>query len=179
MRSQIQGAIKLPSILCGTIIATFVIELLLPGNFIWLGIRPRTLNGLPGIFFSPFLHADLKHLGSNILPLFVMACMVSALDAKRFLSTTMLLVFIAGMFTWIFSPSGVVIGASGLVFAYWSFLIANGISTKNWKSLLFALLTILLFGALLFSLFRFQAGVSWVGHVGGVIAGLIVAQFKR
>lgn len=179
MRSQMQRALKLPSILCGMIIATFVIELLLPGNLTWLGIRPRVVSGLPGIFISPFLHANLKHLGTNILPLFVMACMVSALDTKRFFSTTVLLVFIAGLFTWLFSPAGVVIGASGLVFAYWSFLIANGISTKNWKSLVFALLTIVLFGALFFTLFRFQAGVSWVGHVGGVIAGLGVARLKR
>src|SRR5438034_3919220 len=36
------------------------------------GILPRTLRGLLGIGFGPLLHANLKHLLANAVPLFVL-----------------------------------------------------------------------------------------------------------
>ncbi len=38
-----------------------------------LGIYPLTVRGLPGIVFSPFIHAGFRHLFSNSLPFFFLA----------------------------------------------------------------------------------------------------------
>src|SRR4051812_34115335 len=40
-------------------------------RWIWLGILPRAISGIPGIFFSPFIHGNYEHLLSNTLPLLV------------------------------------------------------------------------------------------------------------
>ena len=47
-------------------------------NFNYFGIFPRTLKGLRGVLFSPFIHGDIKHLYHNSIPLFVLffACCI-------------------------------------------------------------------------------------------------------
>ena len=46
-----------------------ITELLFDADFSGIGIYPLTVKGLPGIIFSPFVHADFKHLFNNSLPL--------------------------------------------------------------------------------------------------------------
>ncbi|PHK31372.1 membrane protein, partial [Nostoc linckia z16] len=36
------------------------------------GILPRTLTGLRGIVFSPFLHGDINHIYNNSFPLAIL-----------------------------------------------------------------------------------------------------------
>jgi len=167
-----------PLALCGLVVVSFIIDLVLPGNFSNLGIRPRRLIGLLGIATSPFLHAGWSHLIANIIPLFVMGCMINALNQKHFLMRTVSLIVLSGSFTWLLSSAGLVIGASGLVFAYWSFLIVNGVRGRTLLSVFFAVITVLVYGALLFSLFRYIPGVSWAGHLSGAIAGVVVAMLS-
>lgn len=155
--------------------AGFLLQVVVPGDLHWLGIRPRSISGLLGIFFSPFLHSDLRHLISNVVPLLIMGGFVSALAPTLFLERSVILILASGLLTWLISSSGVVIGASSLVFAYWAFLITNGLLNKRVKDVSIALITFLLYGALIFSLFRFQYGVSWAGHFSGAMAGAALA----
>jgi membrane associated rhomboid family serine protease len=164
-----------PFILVAIMFAVFLIEVLIPGDLRSLGIRPRSISGLIGILFSPFLHANIFHLLSNAIPLLVMGAMLNTLDHRLFLYRTIALVFGSGLFTWLISSSGVVIGASGLVFAYWAYLIVNGIRTKKVKDIAISILTIVLYGTLLFSLFRYSPGISWAGHFSGAVAGALLA----
>ena len=39
----------------------------------WMGVYPRTASGLLGILTEPLVHANVKHLISNSVPLFVLA----------------------------------------------------------------------------------------------------------
>jgi len=172
---QYQSAYKAPAILCAVIIFTHILAIVLPGDLNGLGIRPRKIFGLVGIVFSPFLHSGLPHLISNIPPLFIMGYFVSALDPKSFIPRTIALIACSGLLTWLISSSGIVIGASGLVFAYWSFLIVYGFREKSIKSLLIAIGTILVYGTLIFSLFKYAPGISWAGHLSGAIAGFLLA----
>jgi len=167
--------VQQPLTLVAIMVLVFVFEVVLPGNLSWLGIRPRSISGLPGIAFSPFLHADLRHLLANVIPLAVMGSFVSALSPRLFVFRTFYLVLISGLLTWLISSSGIVIGASGLVFAYWSFLITNGFLNKRVKDVMIALITFLVYGALIFGLFRVQYGVSWAGHFSGAVAGIAFA----
>ncbi len=50
-----------------------ITEVLLEIDLSDFGIYPLTLKGLPGIIFSPFIHADFNHLFNNSLPLFFLA----------------------------------------------------------------------------------------------------------
>lgn len=166
---------RMPFLLVAVMCAVFVLEVIVPGNLSWLGIRPRSIIGLIGIPFSPFLHSNLSHLTANAVPLFVMGAMVNALNQRKFISRTMILILGSGLLTWLISSSGIVIGASGLVFAFWAYLIVNGIRTKQMKDIAMALLTIIIYGTLLFSLFQNTPGVSWAGHFSGAVAGALLA----
>jgi len=174
-----KNGIKLPIALVVIVILTFLFELVVPGNLSWLGIKPRSISGLSGIIFSPFLHSDLGHLLANIFPLLIMGCMVSALAPSLFVLRTAVLIVLSGSLTWLISSSGNVIGASGLAFAYWAFLITNGVMQKKSKDILLAIATFLIYGSLVFGLFRFQQGISWAGHFSGAITGVIFALMQR
>ncbi|MCY2993633.1 MAG: hypothetical protein NTY19_38005 [Planctomycetota bacterium] len=50
----------------------FILGRVLPFDINSLGVTPRTLVGLVGIPATPFLHANLHHLLSNTVPLFVL-----------------------------------------------------------------------------------------------------------
>ena len=50
------------------------------------GVEPRTLSGLLGILFAPFLHASFAHLIANTVPLAVLSWFVM-LRRKRDLLT--------------------------------------------------------------------------------------------
>ena len=162
----------LPIILCICIVGGFLLQIILPGDLAWLGIRPRSLIGLIGILLSPFLHGSLQHLVANLIPLFVLACFVNLLAPELFFRRTIVLIFVSGLLTWLASSSGLVIGASGLVFAYWAFLLSNGVLNRRIKDIGIAVLTLVFYGALIFSLLSYQKGISWVGHISGVIAGI-------
>jgi len=168
----------LPIILCVCIVGGFILQIILPGDLAWLGIRPRSLIGLIGVLLSPFLHGDLHHLISNLIPLFVLSCFVNLLAPELFLKRTTVLILASGLLTWLASSSGLVIGASGLVFAYWAFLVSNGVLNKRIRDIGIAILTLVFYGALVFSLLRYQQGISWVGHISGVIAGIGFAVFS-
>jgi membrane associated rhomboid family serine protease len=174
-RAMIKKQLQMPFLLVAVMCAVFIFEVILPGNLSWLGIRPRSITGLIGIPFAPFLHANLSHLSANAIPLAVMAVMVNVLNPGKFISRTILLIIGSGFFTWAISSSGIVIGASGLVFAYWAYLIVNGIRTQRIKDIVMALITIIVYGTLLFSLFQHTAGVSWAGHFSGALAGGLLA----
>src|SRR4249920_304160 len=42
----------------------------------FLGVAPRTLSGLKGIFFCPLIHGGWAHLAGNTLPLLVLGFMM-------------------------------------------------------------------------------------------------------
>ncbi len=72
------------------------------------------------------------------------------------------------------------IGASGLIFAYIGFLFFSGIFRKNIKSILIALLVVILYGGVLIQgIIPGQKGISWEGHLFGFIAGGLAAWIYR
>ena len=50
----------------------FWLELKFQSNWNDYGIYPRTLTGLRGIVFGPFLHGSVEHLYNNTIPLAVL-----------------------------------------------------------------------------------------------------------
>ena len=52
-------------------------------DFVQSGIYPRTLSGLQGVIFSPFIHADSEHLYNNSLPLLVLVAALQFFYPKQ------------------------------------------------------------------------------------------------
>ncbi len=144
------------------------------------GIRPRSLAGVDGIVFAPFLHASFPHVLANSVPLLLLGTFVMAGQFKRFLLITAFIAVISGLSVWLFSPTNTLtVGASGVIFGYLGYLLLRGIVERRWWSLGVSVLMGLLFGWQLSGVLPGEPQVSWQGHLGGFVAGLLAAVLFR
>ncbi len=150
-------------------------------DFNQFGIRPRTVNGLIGIIFSPFLHLNWTHLISNTIPLLILTFVILQFYNKLYIRVSIFSILVGGFAVWLFGRTGTNhIGASGLIFAYIGFLLFSGIFRKSFKSILIAVIIIFLYGgALLQGIIPGQKGISWEGHLFGAAAGALAAWIYR
>lgn len=156
-----------------------LVNLVLGHRLCALGIRPRTVIGLLGILFSPFLHGGVMHLALNTVPFIVLGGLVVARGARQFLELSLFIVLVGGGAVWLFGRSGTVhVGASGLIFGYFGFLVARGWYERTLGSILIALLTVALYGGILVAVLPIYEYVSWQGHLFGLIAGAIAARLE-
>lgn len=147
------------------------------------GILPREFKGLRGIIFSPFIHSSFSHLLSNTLPLLLLIWFMFYFYSKIAFSTFMYLWILSGLFTWIIGRSYYHVGASGLVFAFTSFLFFSGIFRKSMQLIAVSLVVAFIYGSTVWSIFPFaelvDASISWEGHLSGTVSGLITAIVLR
>ena len=81
---------------------------------------------------------------------------------------------------WLVGRSALHVGASGLVFGYFGYLVARGVYERSIWSVVIALAVILIFGwGILFGVLPNGGLVSWEGHLCGLIAGVLVARLTR
>ncbi|MEN8125072.1 MAG: rhomboid family intramembrane serine protease [Bacteroidota bacterium] len=157
----------------------FWIEVKFGYNFNKYGIYPRTLVGLRGILFSPFIHGDIKHLYNNSIPLFVL--MFSTLYFYRKIAFKVLIygTLITGILTWIFARKSFHIGASGIIYLLFSFLFFSGVLRKNVRLIAVSLTVIFLYGSMIWYILPIKEGISWEGHLSGFITGIFLAYFYK
>ena len=140
------------------------------------GVKPRTLSGLAGIPAMPFLHANLQHVVSNTVPLFVLLMLLAGSKARSW-EIVAAIVLLGGALLWLFGRFANHIGASGLIFGLIGFLIVSGLLEKRLIPLAISLVVGFLYGGTLLSgvVPKLGSHVSWDGHLCGAIAGGIVA----
>ncbi|MCP4694344.1 MAG: rhomboid family intramembrane serine protease [Desulfobacterales bacterium] len=143
------------------------------------GLAPRSVTGLPGIALCPFLHRDLFHLLLNTAPLIILGGLVMLRGIRKFTETTVLIVIIGGFLVWIFGRPGIHIGASGLIYGYFGYLVAAGWYERNAVSIIIALVVIFFYGGMLWGLLPLQASVSWEGHLAGLFAGVLAGGMLK
>lgn len=164
----------------GAFWVVFVVNTMLGGFLTQFGVIPRSVVGLRGLLFAPFLHGNLAHLISNTLPFLALGWMVMLRDARHFWPVTLLAALGAGLGAWLFgAPGSVHIGASGVIFGYLGFLLLAGLYTRSLGSILLSLVTAVLWGGLVVGMNPNQPGVSWQAHVGGFIGGILAARAFR
>ncbi len=179
-------------VLRDSVILTWLVSLmniLLFGNGLGrlLGIRPRQLQGLLGIAFSPFLHRDFGHLIANTVPFLVLGWLVLLQEGigdgtggnSDFYAITMTILLVGGLGTWIFGRDAVHMGASGLVFGYIGFLLAGAYIGPTVLTLGFALLVFWLYGNQLWGMLpsSSEKAVSWEGHLFGFVGGIVAGMY--
>jgi len=146
------------------------------------GILPRefTIKSLVGIFVSPFVHGNFAHLIANSIPLFVLLIILRLSYKRLAVKVVVLSILFGGISVWAFARGGSHIGASGLIFSIVGFLIAGVLfRIKQWQSVLVGLLVGVLYGGALWGIFPSDAGISWEGHLFGLISGILLAYFMR
>jgi membrane associated rhomboid family serine protease len=146
----------------------------------WLGVYPRHQDGLAGIFTSPFVHSrDVMHLINNSVPLFVGMSMIFFFYRKIAAKSIFLIYFLTGLGVWIFGREVLHIGASGVVYGLISFIFWSGIFRRNIKSIVLALIILLLYSGMFLGVLPNQPGISWESHLIGGFVGILVAYLYR
>ena len=141
------------------------------------GIRPRSIIGLRGILFAPFLHGGLAHLVANTVPFLTFGWLIMLREASDFFVVTAVTMLISGLGVWLFgSPYTIHIGASGLIFGYFGFLLLRGYFERSFSAILFSLIVGLLYGSLIWGVLPLQVGISWQGHLFGFLGGVLAAR---
>ena len=159
-------------------LVTAVNLLLLQGSWLSYGIRPRDPSGLwPNMLVAPFLHVGLAHLLANSAPFAGLGGLIALQSPWRFALVSLVGAVVGAVVVWILGPSGSVhVGASGLVFTYFGWLIARAIRERSAIAIALGVVTLLLYGGVLWGLSPFQIGISWQGHLGGLLGGLGFAR---
>lgn len=144
-----------------------------------LGIEPRQVEGLDGVIFAPLLHADFGHLFSNTLPLVVLGFLAFLEGVRRFVIAVSASWLASGLGVWIFG-GGVTIGASGVVFGLFAYLLVRGFYNRDWKQILLAVLLFGMYGSLLWGVLpQFGSNISWQAHLFGALGGVLAALILK
>lgn len=84
-----------------------------------------------------------------------------------------------GIWTWIYAREAYHIGASGVLYGLFSFLLISGFIRRNKQLISLSFAVIFLYGSLVWGLFPIDIKVSFEAHVFGFIAGIILAIYYR
>lgn len=151
---------------------------LLGGALSIYGVIPRSVDGLRGIVFAPFLHGSLAHLTANSLSFVVLGWLVLAAGRRTFARVSALAALSAGIVSWLLgAPGSVHIGASGIIFGYLGYLMTAGLFARRVWPVLISLGVTALWGAMVWGVLPGQMGVSWQGHLGGFMGGVLAARW--
>ena len=143
------------------------------------GIYPRTITGLRGIIFSPFIHSGLKHLFNNSVPLFILLTALFYFYRKIAYKILLYGIVFSGLLTWVIARDANHIGASGIVYLLFSFILFSGIFRKYNRLIAVSLIVIFLYGSMIWYILPIKEEISWEGHLSGFIFGLLFAFIYR
>jgi membrane associated rhomboid family serine protease len=94
-----------------------------------------------------------------------------------FFTVTAIVMLVSGLGTWLFAPAYTLhIGASGVVFGYLGFLLSRGLFERSIGSILMSVVVGVLYGGAIWGILPGQIGISWQGHLFGLIGGVIAAR---
>ncbi len=149
----------------------------LDGDF---GILSHNLGRLPDIFSAPFLHVSWQHIEGNSLPLFVLGVLAAYRSVARFLVVSLIVLVTSGLAVWLFqSGDAVTVGASGLIFGYFGYVLVRGFLDRNMVDIGVGVVAGILYWTILQVAIPGTPGVSWIGHLGGLVGGVIAAWVVR
>ena len=143
------------------------------------GLTPRELSGLDGVIAMPFLHGGMEHLMANTPPTVLMGALLAATATRALIVVNVIIVLLGGALVWLFGAPAIHIGASGLIFGWFGFLIARGLVDRSPVTLGASLLVGLFYGSMIWGVFPGQPGVSWEAHLFGALAGAAAAFMVR
>lgn len=156
---------------------SFNISLLSYGNY------PLDIKGVKGIILMPFIHGDWDHLIANSVPFLILASALFYFYSSISVRVLIGIWFLSGLWVWFGGRPSWHIGASGLIYGLSSFLFVSGLIRKDTRLAALALIVTFLYGSLIWGafpdFFPKEKNISWEGHLGGAVAGLVLALYYR
>ena len=144
------------------------------------GLEPRRVAGLIGVPAMPLLHGGLSHILANTLPLAVLGAIGVMVAPKRFATASVVIVIVSGLAVWLLARSGLVVGASGLVFGWFGFLVTLGILERSARAIAGSVAVVVIYGGMIWGVLpQSDIRISWEAHLFGALAGAATAwMFK-
>ena len=149
----------------------FFIEVKFHFDFGFLGVEPRTVQGLIGIFGMPLVHGSVTHITSNTLPLLILGTMLFYFYPTIAKWVFLQCYFFTNALVWIFGRPAIHIGASGLFFGLAAFLIFFGFFKKDFKSVVISGIVIVIYGSMFLQIIPVNPVISWESHLLGAVVG--------
>lgn len=168
-----------PVLIVGLFWLVMLTEQVLDLDLAEYGILPRAAEGLPGIFFSPFIHSNYDHLLSNSVPFLVLAFALFYFYRHLAYRILFLIYILSGICVWFGGRESYHIGASGVVYGLASFLFFSGVFRKDANLLTIGIIVTFLYGSMFWGIFPLKPGISWESHLWGAVSGLILSWYYR
>lgn len=167
--------IKLLAVVAGLLLAIESVNLFTGNSLNAFGVLPRHLDHLAFIFTAPFLHGTPAHLMTNLVPLLLFMWLCLQWGNRAFWLTTITIMLIGGVGVWVFGRTAVHIGASGMVYGYFGFLVLAGFRSKKTPYMIISILVALLYGGMIVGVLPTRGFISFEYHLFGFIGGLVAA----
>jgi len=148
-------------------------------NFSKYGVYPKSFKGLRGVLLSPFIHGDIKHIYHNTIPFLVLSMALFYFYRHIAWKVIVFGILFSGFLTWCIGRPSYHIGASGLIYVLVSFTFFKGVFAKHYRLIALSLMVVFLYGSMIWYAIPIKEGVSWEGHLSGLITGLLFAVFFR
>lgn len=141
----------------------------------FLGVFPKNLSGIVGIFTGPFIHGDFAHLTANTFPLIFLTWMLVYFYKDVAYKSIALIYVLTGAMVWCFGREVHHIGASGVVYGLVAFVFWSSLFVKDERSIVLALIVTVLYSGMFPGILPNQEGISWESHLLGALVGIAVA----
>lgn len=174
-KKQIIRAFYLPVFLLYLIWVIKLVEALGGISLSNFGIYPRKAEGLIGILLSPLLHADFHHLVSNSIPLVILTASTIYFYRPIALRVLIMIWLITGTCVWLGGRPAYHLGASSVIYGEAAFLFFSGALSRNIPQLAISLLTVFLYGGMIWGIFPINMKISWESHLFGALTGMALA----
>jgi membrane associated rhomboid family serine protease len=161
-----------------------IIQYLFEMDLFWLGVRPRSFEGILGIVFSPLIHSSFKHLAQNSVPFLACGAIIMNIFKPVAFRAFGIVYLLTGSLVWLFADfeaaaTNYHIGASGVVYGMVTFVFFSGVFVRNRLSIAFSLMMLVIFSGMINGISPFQEDISWESHLLGAIVGMVVAFIYR
>ncbi len=178
---DILNALRFPMLFIVTLWVIHTVSFILGIHLGYLGVLPRELSGLVGIITSPLIHGEWQHLISNTVPLAALSAVLFLFFRRVAVKSFLLIYILSGLGVWLFArPHTHHIGASGVVYGLISFVFWSGVFRRNVRSIVLALIVLVMYSGYFPGIVPGEEGVSWESHLFGACTGILIAWlFKQ
>jgi membrane associated rhomboid family serine protease len=140
------------------------------------GIVPRKQSELVDVIPAAFMHFGFAHLIANTLPLLVLGFLAALRGTGRFLAVALTIILVSGLGVWLVAPdSSNTAGASGLIFGLFGYLLVRGFVDRRITDVALGGVVAVFYGSILWGVLPTESGISWQGHLFGLIGGVVAA----
>jgi membrane associated rhomboid family serine protease len=169
-------ALRFPMVFIVTLWVIHTLSFIADVRPAFLGVLPRELKGLVGIFTAPLIHGEWQHLISNTVPLAALSSVIFLFYRRVAVKAFILIYLLSGIGVWLFArPHTHHIGASGVVYGLIAFVFWSGIFRRNLRSIVLSLIILVMYSGYFPGIVPGDNGVSWESHLFGACAGILIA----